>query len=775
MLKLKPHVEKLLSERYYLKHELSWEQLSRRISDIHTPMYDYILNRVFIPSTPTLMNLNTNGERNGTLSSCFILGMDDSIDSIMNSMKDAAIVTKMTGGVGFNFSKLRGANENVKSISANSGGVMSFINIFDSVLDGIRQGGKRRGAGMSMLSIYHPDILSFIDAKVTDTTKYTRSNFSVCTDSIFYEVLKKSPTKLFKTRNVVDGKDRILTDSFGTEYTYKMLWDKIIHNAWLRAEPGIFNGEIAADRCSCKHITREVFSNPCSEYTHIPYTSCNLGSINLSSFVVDDKFDWKSFETIIENSVIYLNGVIDNNQYPIEKIKIETMSVRPIGLGEMGLAHLLYLLKIPYDSDMAMSLSTDINRYMTTVSMRKSMELARDRNKTYNYYNYDVFMDANARFFDKDEFMGIDLVELKSNIKKYGVHNSCFTSIAPTGTISYIADCSGGMEPVFGLVFTRKIEKDNKSYEHVYIVDPIFEKYIEKTYPGNKIKIYEYISNNKGSCQGCTYLTDSEKQIFKVAGDITPRWHLNILSAVANNVSLSVSKTINLPKNCSEKEIGDIFIDAHKMGVIGVTVYRDESREGILVHKKDSESSFIQRRDAPKRPDDLDCDIHEMNVMLNGKSERFVSLVGKLSGTVYEIFVTRDLKNKLDFNKHKRGIIRKIKKGRYDLIVINGEEQVKIEDISSVFGGQLGTLSRLVSMSLRHGTPLQIIVDQLQKNTMSGFFDFDRCVSRVLKHYIKEGEIVITSDICPECKSKLIYVEGCKSCSDKECGYTACK
>jgi ribonucleotide reductase alpha subunit len=904
MLKLEPHIENILKERYYLKNETSWEQMAKRLSCLYPKMYNYILQRRFIPSTPTLMNLNTNRERAGTLSSCFILGIEDSIEGIMDSMKEAAFVTKAAGGVGYNFSNLRGSNENVKTISANSGGVMAFIQIFDSVLDGVRQGGRRRGAGMSLLSIYHPDILKFIDAKTSDTSKYTRSNFSVNPDSSFYDTLKMTPHKVFRTRNVVDKKENDLVDSNGLVYTYKMLWDKIIHNAWSSAEPGIFNGDIAADRCSCKHITRNVFCNPCcfassipvmvktdcgdieikevtanhkvwagddwkttsgyfsagisdvykvifdtgynpiyitmnhklmtssgkmkmlsqlkvgdtiksmfrdpeimsiekysteevgcitvpetgnfmlsagiysgnSEYTHIPYTSCNLSSFNVASFVKGGEFDWSEFESAVEDAVVYMNGVIDKNDYPIEKIRKETLAVRPIGMGVMGMAHLLYLLSIPYDSVEACNTIEKLLKFQTLVATRKSMEMARDTGKVYEYYDYDTFMDANSRFFTSDSFMSVDIAKLKMDIKKYGMYNSCLTSIAPTGTISYIADCSGGIEPVFGLVFTRKIEKENKTYEKVYLVDSIFKKYVETTYPDKSSKIYEYVANNNGSCQGCELLTKKEQSTFKVSGDISPDWHLKTLAASANNINLSVSKTINLPKNCSEKEIGEVFLKAHELGIIGVTVYRDGSREGVLVHNDNTSNvlpEHIERQHAPKRPTDLPCDIHEMNVMTDGKKERFVALVGKLAGTVYEIFVTKDNNNKLDFNKHKTGIIRKVKKGRYDLIIVNGEEKIYIEDMSKTFGGKMGTLSRLVSMSLRHGCPLQIVTIQLAKGIDGSMLDFERCVARVLKHYINDGERVITSETCPECGKKLVYIEGCKTCSDR-CGWSKC-
>lgn len=1269
---LKPHIENILKERYYLKNETSWEQISKRLSDIHLPMYDYILTRKFIPSTPTIMNLNTRGERNGTLSSCFILGVKDSIADIMSSMTEAAVVTKATGGVGYDWSKLRGSNENVKSISANSGGVMSFIGIFDAVLDGVRQGGKRRGAGMSMLSIYHPDILIFIDAKAGDTTKYTRSNFSVRPDNKFYDILKKYPDRLFKTKNVVDGKENVLTDSTGKEYTYKMLWDKIIHNAWLRAEPGIFNGEIALERCTCKHITDEVYSNPCltgdtlvyvadgrgnvsiktladegkdvdvfsmdyngdvvvkrmmnprltqknakvfkvkfdsgmeingtenhefintdgkriqvkdlkgsesiksvikhemsigeahfnkketklsnkgsyyfienngnleaehrilastfheniygnvvhhknfnsldnskdnlvvmtyaehkmlhsskmkgklnpvhrikdklkwknkisiavsgvnnpnsdgttneeivrlikrhskttvfnlmckseclkinefpnlntstgnkyrlssfdeycnladvryvagnvykklesqakdlsnnynyhlndntleieidkkcehcdnkfmtgyenrhvtycshsclakdkfkpfmfesgklsdkylsnkniqrrlnktlevfnlfksgnyinfkkgcklansiirpnnifcpyldylkinlhkifstqdlisntqeninnqsdkkevssaigesfnhkvvsveyvgiedvydgtvddthtiliggtpftnkwgrtsyeyvvtgncSEYVHIPYTSCNLGSINLSAFVdlITNDINWKALETVSEESTIYLNGIIDNNNYPVEKIRNETHAVRPIGLGMMGLAHLFYKLGIPYDSVQAQKLTANISKFITLVSMRKSMELAKKFGKTYEYYNYDVFMDANKRFFTNDEFMGIDLVKLKSDIKKYGVFNSCFTSIAPTGTISYIADTSSGIEPVFGLVFTRKIEKDNKSYEHVYIVDPVFEQFLLSKYPNPEYhtEIYAYIASHNGSAQGCPRLTKEEQSTFKVAGDITPMNHLNLLASVSNNISLSVSKTINLPSDCSEKELSDVFLKANELGIIGVTVYRDGSREGILVHDnttkpEDTNKFVISKTHAIKRPKDVRGELHLFTI---GKHKYYTAVGVDEVGNPYEVFTGFNEGKKDEvFTAAEKGIIRKMSRGDYIFI---GADKEKFSLTNGHSDDSADGLTRMISSNLRHGADISFVVHQLEK-TSGPMLSFSKVLARTLKKYIRDNT-VISGEVCPTCKNKLIRIEGCAKCSNLECGFSKC-
>lgn len=760
--KLEPHIENILHERYYLKTESSWSTVSYRLAEtILMEMFPFIESRTFIPSTPTIMNLNTRGERKGTLSSCFILDIDDSMDSIMDSMKEAAFVTKAAGGVGYNFSKLRGSTENVKSISANSGGVMAFIGIFDAVLDGVRQGGRRRGAGMSMLSIYHPDILRFIDAKQKEGV-YERSNFSVAPDTEFYNVLKSDPFRIFQTRNVTDGKRNDLVGEDGKTYTYQMLWDKIIHNAWAFAEPGIFNSDISADRCSCKHITRNVFCNPCSEYVHIPYTSCNLASINISHFVKDGVMDWVALEKMARMATVYLNGIIDQNDYPIEKIRKETLNVRPIGLGMMGFAHALSMLGIGYDTQEGYDFGAKLSKFLTLVGMKRSMELAKENKKSYPYYDYATFVDANARFFVDDEFMGIDVAQLKKDIEKYGIYNSCITSIAPTGTISYIADCSSGIEPVFGLVFTRKIEKENKTYEHVYLVDPVFKKFIETFHPNDSEKIYKYVSGNKGSCQGCKLLTAKEQSIFKVSGDISPEWHVKILAAIANNVSLSVSKTLNLPKDCSEKEISDIFLKAHELGIIGVTIYRDGCRRGILVHE--DSASKITKNTAPKRPTSVKGELHHFTV----DGHKYYAAVGLLEDSPFEIFTGRNENKNGELyipKQEEAGSITKIGKRKYAFINKAGEEYVLTNGHSN---DTADAISRLCSVSLRHGADIAFIIEQLGK-TEGGMVSYSKVLARTLKKYIEEGSI--STDEC-ECGEKFVYAEGCKKCPS--CGNSKC-
>lgn len=756
-------VTKLLRERYFLEKETCWEDIAKRVSKLYDPIYPYIKDMTFIPSSPTLMNACTDGERLGTLSSCFILDVEDSIESIMKSMSDAAQVTRKGGGVGFNWSSLRGASEVVKSTGRNSGGVLSFIGIFDAILNGVIQGGARRGAGMSMLNITHPDILKFIKAK-SDENAYTRSNFSVKIHHKFYEILEKDPDRVFKTINIVDGKEKPLLDDKGEEITYKQLWDFIVERAWAKAEPGIFNGDIASERCTCKHINPNVNSNPCSEFTHIPYTSCNLGSVNLTKFInKEGVFDWDRFNEVVRTVVRFMNKVIDKNDFPLLKIKEETLKTRPIGIGCMGLAHLFYQLRLPYNSKEALELARTIIRTMTLTAMEESVKMAKEKDKSFEYFDYKTFMDANKRFW------GDDTKELEGDIKKYGIYNSSETSIAPSGTISFIANCSGGIEPIFGLVFSRKIEKGNKVYETVYVVDPLFEEYVDEKLKDKKEKIYKYIAENKGSCQGCSHIPEEDQKIFVVAGDLTAKEHLDLLGAVANVTSLSVSKTINLPENATKEDVGSVFLEAYKKGIIGVTVYRDRCREGILTHAtnvKVERPERVTRIMAPKRPQDLPCNIHDIRV----GGDRFIVLVGFLNESLYEMFVTKDAKEKIDLDKCKEGIIRKREHNVYDLIIKNGDESVLIEDIGDTFDTMDSSLSRLVSMALRHGVNLQFICEQLEKT--KNFSGFSKAAMRVLKKYITEGEKVITGEKCESCDGDLVFAEGCKKCI--VCGWSKC-
>ena len=890
------NINKLLNDRYYLKNENSWDQIAKRVSDIYPPIYNYIKNKQVIPSSPTLMNANTDGERVGTLSSCFPMKITDSIRGIYGALGEAAEVTKMGGGIGYDFSILRSSNENVSKINRNSSGPLPFIGDFNSMLDSIQQGGVRRGAGMALLSIYHPDILQFIKAK-EDTSKYNRFNFSVKVPSSFYEKLEKEPNSIHKVKNVVSEEEFDLLDSNGKPVTVKKLWDLIIYHAWKTAEPGIFNETIAFNRCTTTNLDKTVICNPCltgdtkilttkgevtikeltengeqislytlnehtgnieiqitdkiwmtqpnaevyrlelhngeilkltedhrvytqrgwveaqnlnltdeiltfkniesytftpikqiqkltqredvydisvknnhnffannllvhncSEFVNIPLSSCNLGSINLSLLCTSTgTFAWSTLEDIVIKTTHFLDEVIDKNNYPIKEIKETTLNIRPIGLGVMGLAHALYKMGIPYNSKAALEFTKKLIYTITINSMTTSIKMCKDGKKPYPALDLELFKKANSRFWK-----GVNettLTDLFKALETYGIRNSCFTSIAPTGSISYIANTSGGIEPVFALAYSRKIEKLDHQYDVVYLTDPIFEEYLDNHYADKKIEILKEVTDNKGSCQKSKYLTEKEKTIFQVAVDLTPDEHLQMLAVVANNTSLSVSKTINLPKECDLKDISDVFIKAHKLGVIGVTVYRDGCREGILVH------NLIDRKEAPPRPHDLPCDIWDINV----DSKRYIVTIGLLHGKIYEAFVTTDSDKKVDLQRHKRGFIKKLKSHMYNLVIKEEDEEIiLIEDLGKTFDDMDIGLSRMTSLCLRSGVSLPEIIKQL--DCSKGFFGFKKSMMRILKKYIVDGEKV--GDRCPECNEDMVFIEGCISCP--KCGYSKC-
>jgi len=760
---MKASIIKLLQERYFLPNEISWYDIAERVSVIYPPIQDNIQNLEFIPSSPTLMNCNTRGHKSGTLSSCFTMKIEDSIEGIFDAVKEAATVTKNGGGVGYDFSTLRSSSELVSGISRPSSGPLPFINIFNATLDGIMQGGVRRGAGMGMLDINHPNILDFIEAKSVPGA-FTRLNFSIRTTDRFYEQLTSAPDTTWMVKDRTSEKEYPLKDKDGVEVTTQRLWDIIIDRAWATAEPGIFNSDIAFRQCSVTNVDRNVLSNPCSEYVSIPYGSCNLGSINLTKFVTGKKFDWVKFEEVIIKATRFLDCVIDANKFPIEKIKETTLKIRPVGLGYMGMAHALYKKEVPYNSEKGFKFIEEITRYLTLRSMQESIEMAKEHGH-YEAFDYDTYMKANERFFNKGNCRELDIEQMKADIKKYGVRNSVTTSIAPTGSIGFIADASSGIEPVFALTYMRRIEKENKTHEVVYISDPIFEEYLNKHFnEEERIKIQENVTNNSGSCQKCDLLTEEQKKIFVVAGDITPMDHLEALARTAVNCSTSVSKTINLPKDISKEEVAKVYIEAYKKGIIGVTVYRDGCREGILIHKVDDRPSDIVYHHSPKRLHEMPCDVHRITY----KGEKWIAFVGLFNDKPFEIFCGKV--DEINLSKHiEHGKIIKVSRGHYSFM---HDDEILIKDIAKTFNNEDNDdFARAISLSLRSGIMLEHLCDTLNKSK-GDITKFSKLLARTLKHYIKDG--TTASGKCEKCGSKLVYKDGCISCENPECGWSKC-
>ena len=759
---MKPAILKILGERYFNKDETTWEQFVHRVCWLLPELEDDVLNFKFLMSSPTLMNGN-NPYTNGTLSSCFTMKIEDSIEGIFEAIKEAALVTKAAGGIGYDFSDLRGSSENVKGISANSSGPLPFINVFNSTLDGIMQGGKRRGAGMAQLSVTHPHILEFIQVK-SIPGKFERFNFSVRLTDQFYAQLENDPNSVWYVKEVTTNKEYPLLSSDGKEVTVKQLWDIIIDRAWSTAEPGIFNSDIAFRQCAVTNLDKHVLSNPCAEYISIPFGSCNLGSINLSQLVNEKRFDWSEFELLISKATRYLNSVIDANKFPIKKIKDITLKIRPVGLGYMGLAHALYKMGIPYNSKEGFTFVYDVTRYLTLRSMKESIELAK-KDGSYPAFDYDTYMNANERFFTEDSFKNIDLLKMKQDLKKVGIRNSCTTSIAPTGTIAFITDSSSGIEPVFALTYMRKIEKENKTHEIVYISDPVFELFLKDNFTDEQsIDIQKSVAENNGSCQKAPYLSNEQKAVFVVAADISPMDHLEALAMAGINSSTSVSKTINLPKEATREDIAEVYLAAHKKKIIGATVYRDGSREGILVHSVDDRPTDIVYHNSPKRPKEVTCDVHR--VMYKG--EKWIAFVGIFKDKPFEIFCGKV--EDVNLSKHiDKGSVVKISGGHYSFV---HDGEVLIKDIAKTFANlDHDAFARTISQELRHGIPLAHICDNLNKSE-GDITSFSKVLSRIIKPYIKNG--TVASGKCEKCGSKIIYIDGCKQCENPECKNSYC-
>ena len=618
------------------------------------------------------------------------------------------------------------------------------------MLDGVSQAGSRKGAGMAQFDVTHPDILNIIRLKSKEEV-IEKFNISIRVTDDFYKKLKETPDVLHFVKNMDDGLEFSLEDN-GKPVSVKQLWDEIVLGAWTSAEPGIFNIDIAHRQCTTTNLNDTVLSNPCAEFVNIPYASCNLGSLNLVNFVKEDRtFDFKKFEKEIRLATRFLDSVIDINDYPLEKIKDVTLKVRPIGLGAMALGDTLYKMRIPYNSDVAYQLVDHLFYLLTMVSMCESIQMAKEIGESYPAFDYDLFIKANERFSISNE--------IKEDLKNYGVRNSCFTSIAPNGSISYLAGMlSGGIEPVYALAYSRRIEKGNKDYEIVYIVDPVFDEYLKENYTNEiYIDILEKITKGNGSCRNIEEIPLEDRKVFITANDLTPTEHLRMLAIVAKNTSLSVSKTINMASTATKEDISEVYQKAHDLGVIGVTVYRDGCRQGILTTGISKEEGSIKDNHAPKRPKKLQAHLYPITV----KGNKFGVVVGMLQDRPYEVFAFVDSDNSV---RHCNGELIKETKGRYTFVY----EDMRIENIQ-LAGDAERAVTILASQLLRHGVPINSIIYTIKKIS-DGITDFTTAVARVLTKYTKNGDE--TGDVCPECGTKIIFENGCKVC--KSCGYSGC-
>jgi ribonucleoside-diphosphate reductase alpha chain len=527
--------------------------------------YNLMVEKKFMPNSPTLFNA---GARLGQLSACFVLPIDDNIESIMKAATEAAIIFKSGGGIGINYSKLRPEGDVVFSTSGVASGPVTFMRIIDTVTEVVKQGGKRRGANMGILEIWHPDIEKFVRAKEKEGM-LENFNISVLIEPRFWKHLETGePYPLINPRNGQPWGS--INPSF--------IFNLIAEMAWKTADPGV----LFLDNINKRNILRKALgdircTNPCGEEPLYEYEPCNLGSINLHAFVKrTDKgagIDWEDLAKTVKVAYRFLDNVIDVNSYPLKDIERMAKLTRRVGLGIMGLADMLMALRIPYNSEEGFQLMSRITEFIAWHAYKSSAERAEERGP-FPLYWQSGYPEGELPIegYYRKELWTMNWDEVVDEIKKKGIRNAFLMSIAPTGSISMLVDTSSGLEPVFALVYEKHVTVGVFHY-----IDPEFERYLQESglYSEDIIK---KVSMNGGSIQGLEEFPESARQVFVVAYDI-PWWdHIRAQYQVGLWVDAAVSKTINMPHWVSVEDVKNSFLFAYKLGLKGLTIYRDTSK-----------------------------------------------------------------------------------------------------------------------------------------------------------------------------------------------------
>jgi len=546
-------------------------------------LYDVMINRQFLPNTPAIANF---GSLLGMGSACFVLGVDDSMEGIMDSLKNAAIIFKSGGGVGYNFSKLRPEGDFVRTTCGVASGPLTFMKMFDVMTEVVKQGGIRRGANMGMMNIDHPDIEKFVKSK-TGNKSLTNFNISVLVKPDFWKHYNEgTPYPLRSPRN---GKIIRTIDP-------RVLFDMIMYQAWESAEPGIiFYDHINRYNPFFKSLGPLECTNPCGEVTIYPNESCNLGSVNVLRFVKEDDtgkiyFDWDEFAKIIRIGTRFLDNVIDVNRFPLKQIEEMSKATRKVGLGVMGIGDLLYEMKIRYDSEDGRKFMEKIMEFINYHSKLESIELAKIRG-VFPYYDKSFYAEGKMPFsayYDRSSWTQ-DWSGVAEAIQKHGIRNSFTTVIAPTGSISMIAGTSSGMEPVYSLVFEKNVKVGS-----FYYVDPIFEK-VMKSLGLHDEQLMKDVCDHGGRIDNIRYIPESVKKVFITAMDISPENHIKALAAFQKWTDSSISKTTNFSADATMEDMKKCYILAYTLGCKGVTVYRDGSiKSQVLVSPKKKHVSDVE-------------------------------------------------------------------------------------------------------------------------------------------------------------------------------------
>ena len=748
---LKPNTEVVLQKRYLRKsldgklsetpRDLFWrvasaiaaeegqyERSSREPEALARDFYDLMTGWKFLPNSPTLMNAGTDL---GQLSACFVLPVGDSIEEIFDAVKYAAMIHKSGGGTGFSFSRLRPKESRVGSTGGVASGPVSFLRIFNTATEQIKQGGTRRGANMGILRVDHPDILDFIRAKEKEG-EFNNFNLSVGLTEAFMQAVEKDEHYDLRAPNTGEVVDRLRA---------RDVFDLLVKKAWQSGDPGI----VFLDRINRDNPTPDQgeieSTNPCGEQPLLPFEACNLGSINLACFYLPghnddadparDGIDWAELRRVVHLSVRFLDNVIDASLFPLPRIAETVRKNRKIGLGVMGFADLLFELGVPYNSREGIALAERVMGFVQEEGHKASAELAKERGP---FPAYPASTYAKA--------------------KKGPYRNATVTTIAPTGTLSIIAGCSSGVEPLFALCFTRNILDGERLVE----VNPYFEAALAATGLASHELMDSVVA--KGSIQDMDFLPAKLRKVFVTAMDIEPVWHLRMQAAFQRHTDNAVSKTVNLSNTATEQDIFDIYWLAYKEGCKGVTVYRDGCKSIQVLATGEGQKKMAGEPAAPsgqvavqtgraqaavrKRPDIVQGFTQKVQTGLGA----MYLTVNEVGGEPFEVFAT--------IGKSGRSITAKAE-----------------------------AIGRLVSLALRSGVHVRDVVAQIKgiggehpvfrgKGLLLSIPD---AIAWVLeKRYLKDEHIGEVNDLeaqrCPECNEPLVFQEGCLICP--ACGFSRC-
>jgi len=665
----------------------------------------------FLPNSPTLMNA---GRELGQLAACFVLPVEDSMEGIFDSLKNAALIHKSGGGTGFSFSRLRPKSSRVGSTGGVASGPVSFMKIFNTATEQVKQGGTRRGANMGILRVDHPDIMEFIYCK-KNNRELNNFNVSVAVTDTFMEAVKNN-----NAYALIDPRDNAAVAELNAVEVYH----ELVKQAWENGDPGI----IFIDRINEDNPTPELgmveSTNPCGEQPLLPLEACNLGSINLAKFVTKHReepaIDYERLKETVWWSVRFLDNTIDMSKYPLPEIVEMVTGNRKIGLGVMGFADMLYELNIPYNSEMALMTAEDVMGFINKEAHEASKSLAEERG-VFGNFDKSVYKDReDCRF-----------------------RNATITTIAPAGTLSIIGGCSSGIEPLFALSFKRTVMDNDELLE----VNSCFER-VARERGFYTPELMNQVAQ-KGSIAHIKEIPEDVRKVFVTAHDVEPEWHIRMQAAFQKHTDNAVSKTVNLPRDATVDSVLKVYDLAYKLGCKGVTVYRDGSKDNQVLSftvKRSQDDAFM--RAVERRPDTLEGFTTKM---MTGMGNLYVT-VSEYNGRPFEVFAT--------IGKSGRSTTAKTEAiGRLVSLALRSGVQVEkvVEQLKGI-GGEYPVFQK-------DGLVLSIpdaIARILEK----------RYVRDREQHSSRKNDKSLSGVHCPECGQKLSFEEGCIICHF--CGFTKC-